>query len=317
MSSIQSRLYVRAGAEIDQIDMIAIDHMLEQRVGQQRAGRSLDMPLVMRQLVDIGGAVLHRPELRRDRLAVDARHAHAQPPGLGFALGQPAQEFGIALLGLPAARIDGFVIGPVLRVEAMLDAERDHALAALALDGGAQLARAILPVFGKAAPFQVQHMVLVARFAADDPAGRSEGLLDQRCRAAFVGHGGEDQPVRRLAQLLRDRQHECAPTLRIGCAAENRAPDEAVPVGHRAKARPAVVDQVQLDRIAPIGGIGDMRGVIGEAVAVQPVEPERAVEQPDPARIVERRKPVRLRSLPVIMIFIIQRHEPHDAASSL
>ena len=64
-------------------------------------------------------------------------------------------------------------------------------------------------------------------------------------------------------------------------------------------------------------GNGDVRGVIGKAVAVQPVEPERAVEQPDPARIVERRKPVRARSLPVIMIFIIQRHEPHDAASSL
>ena len=57
--------------------------------------------------------------------------------------------------------------------------------------------------------------------------------------------------------------------------------------------------------------------MIGEAVAVQPVEPERAIEQPDPAGIVERRKPVRARSLPVIMIFIIQRHEPHDAASSL
>ncbi len=84
----------------------------------------------MRQLVDEGGASLHRPELRGDRFAIGAGYCQPQPTGAAFLLGEAAQERGRAFLGLPALRIDGLIGGPAFGIEVRF--ERDLDLLALA-----------------------------------------------------------------------------------------------------------------------------------------------------------------------------------------
>src|SRR5687768_16431677 len=65
-------VWIVAGAEVDQLDPVAVDHLLEQRGAERGPGRERFRLLEVAELVDVGDAVLDRPELRRDRAAIGA-----------------------------------------------------------------------------------------------------------------------------------------------------------------------------------------------------------------------------------------------------
>ena len=89
--------------------------------------------------MDPGGAVLHRPQLRRDGRAVLAGDAEPQRSRRPFLLGERAQEGEGAFLRLPARSVDLFVRLPGGGIEVVMDFDGEAGSAGLAGKGAAKL----------------------------------------------------------------------------------------------------------------------------------------------------------------------------------
>ena len=105
---------VIAGTEVNQGDMVDIDRVLEHRDRQQGTGRGFRCILDMRELVDQGFAIFHRPELGGDRLSLNIGQSQPHTARSSFVPSQFFQEIGVALLGFPTALVNRDIVIPVL-----------------------------------------------------------------------------------------------------------------------------------------------------------------------------------------------------------
>ena len=202
--------------------------MFEQRSGQGGAGRDRFGAFEMGELVDVGDAVLHRPELRCDGGAFRVGHAQPNAPRCAFLFCEAAQEIGFVLARLPAFGVDAFVMIPSSCIEILDDFDLD--LLRFALECGAQASGAAGPVLRKAAAPDVQHMVLVALVERHGPSGRAEGAGEAGGGAVFVGQRPEDNARCLALEVAGENSERCVARWPEGCV---RTPGEGVPVAQR------------------------------------------------------------------------------------
>src|SRR5690606_4099262 len=186
------------GAEIDAHDAVDLDDMTKQRRREEGAGRGLEAVLDMRELVDEGGAVLDRPELRCNRCASDPREPHAKGAARALGLGKGPEERGVAFFGLPAGGVNRFIGSPSRAIKGGEERDIDHALPCLALDRAAKRAGAALPPALMVKPSKVEPVAVAPGGVIDPPAGIAHGRGNAMLFS--VGNGIKGKAVRAFAK---------------------------------------------------------------------------------------------------------------------
>jgi len=189
-----------AAAEIDLRHAIGIEHVTHHLGGEQRADGQVRGGTVMRELVDGGLAAFDQPDLAGDRPVAGEGQPHAQDVARGTQPDQARDEPGMRLLDLPAGAIDRRVrVDRALEIVlAGQDLEPDPEplhLAALALEGIAQLGRALLQVLRERHAGDDLVPVPERLVALGGEPGVAEAALDRRQDVGKVLEGSEVEQV--------------------------------------------------------------------------------------------------------------------------